>query len=542
MRRLKGNIVDLVGRRIFSGTVEWSEGRIVGVVPGSVPKGSPFIAPGLVDAHVHVESSMLPPAEFARMAVVHGTVGTVSDPHEIANVLGVPGVEYMIGEARRTPFKFCFGAPSCVPATGWETSGATLGPRAVAALLKRPEIGYLSEFMNFPPVLKRERSAMAKIKSAALLGKPVDGHAPGLRGSEAQRYAAAGISTDHECFTLEEALDKIAAGMSILIREGSAARNFEALKSLLKTHPSKCMFCCDDQHPDSLLKAHIDDHVRRALASGADRLDVLCAASLNAVRHYRLDVGLLQPGDSADFIVFGSWDDFKVRETYLRGERVAAKGVSFLPKLRSATPNAFRARPVKASSFQVKAKEGRLSVIGAIDGQLITRALRVVPKRSGDHLVADRDRDLLKIAVVNRYEPKKAPAVAFIRGFGLRRGALASSVAHDSHNIVAVGADDESLAAAVNLVIKHRGGVSVVTGKSSHVVPLPIAGLMSTSSAEVVARDYGRADQAARDLGSKLRSPFMTLSFMALLVIPELKLSDRGLFAGARGKKVPVIS
>ena len=542
IRRLKGNVVDLVGRRIVPGTVEWSDGRIVKIIPGKVPAGAPFIAPGLVDAHVHVESSMLPPAEFARIAVIHGTVGTVSDPHEIANVLGVPGVEYMLSEARRTPFKFCFGAPSCVPATPWETSGATLGPKAVASLLKLPEIGYLSEFMNFPAVLKREKSAMAKIRACAALGKPVDGHAPGLRGADAQRYASAGISTDHECFTLEEALDKIAAGMKILIREGSAARNFEALKSLLTTHPAECMFCCDDQHPDSLLKAHIDDHVRRGLATGADRLDVLRAASFNAVRHYRLDVGLVQAGDSADFILFDSWEDFRVRETYLRGERVAADGRSLMPRLRTTTPNAFRARPVKAEAFRVKAREGRLSVIGAIDGQLITRALRVVPKRDGDFLVADRDRDLLKIAVVNRYDPGRAPAVAFIRGFGLWRGALASSVAHDSHNIVAVGADDESLAAAINLVVKHRGGVSVVSGRRSKVVPLPIAGLMSTSSAEVVARDYGLADQAVRDLGSKLRSPFMTLSFMALLVIPELKLSDRGLFAGARGKKVPIVA
>lgn len=539
-RRLTGNIVDLVARKIIPGTVEWSEGRITQITPGKRVAGAPFIAPGLVDAHIHVESSMLPPAEFARVAVTHGTVGTVSDPHEIANVLGEAGVEYMLEEAKKTPFRFCFGAPSCVPATPFETAGGKLGPRAVARLLGRPDIGYLSEFMNFPAVLRRSREAMEKIHAAKRHGKSIDGHAPGLRGDEARRYAEAGISTDHECFTLEEALDKIAAGMAILIREGSAARNFDALAPLLKTHPKLCLFCCDDQHPDSLLAGHIDVHVRRALATGADRLDVLAAASLNAIRHYRLDIGLLQPGDRADFIAFNDWADFKVAKTFIGGELVAENGRSLLPRKVPGTPNLFKARKVRAVDFAVKAGKGRVAVIGAIDGQLITRALRALPKVEGKRAVADRDRDLLKIAVVNRYVPGKKPAVAFIRGFGLSHGAIASSVAHDSHNVVAVGADDQSLAEAVNAVIAHKGGVAAVGHRKTTVVPLPIAGLMSNSSGEIVARDYAAVEAAAKALGSKLRSPFMTLSFMALLVIPDLKLSDKGLFAGARGKKEPL--
>ncbi len=534
--------MDLVGRRIYPGTVEWEGGKITRIYPSKQVKDAPYISPGFVDAHIHVESSMLPPAEFARIAVTHGTVGTVSDPHEIANVLGEAGVEYMLEEAKKTPFKFCFGAPSCVPATPWESAGATLGPRAVARLLARPDIGYLSEFMNYPAVLRRQKDAMAKIKSALSRGKPVDGHAPGLRGEEALRYASAGITTDHECFTLDEALDKIKAGMKILIREGSAARNFEALAPLLISHPDKCLFCCDDKHPDSLVAGHIDEHVRRGIETGADIFDVLSAASLNAITHYKLEVGLLRAGDSADFIVFRGWEDLKVLQTYLRGELVAENGKSLLPRRHPGTPNAFRARLTKPKDFRIKAGKGKVAVIGAIDGQLITAALRVPPKIDGKLAVSDRDRDLLKIAVINRYTPGKKPALGFIRGFGLRRGALASSVAHDSHNIVAVGVDDESLSEAVNLIIRSKGGVCAVAGKKQKHLPLPIAGLMASGSGEAVARGYAEVDAQAKAQGSRLGAPFMTLSFMALLVIPDLKLSDKGLFRGARGKKVPLFA
>jgi len=379
VQRLAGNIVDLHARRIFPGVVEWSGGVIRRIVPTPGRRYDRQIAPGFVDAHIHIESSMLPPSEFARLAVVHGTVATVSDPHEIANVLGLAGVDFMLRDGARSPLRFNFGVPSCVPATTFETAGAVLGPAAVARLLARPEVHYLSEFMNFPAVLKRAPEAMAKIEAARRRGKPVDGHAPGLRGAAAARYAAAGITTDHECFTLPEARDKIAAGMKILIREGSAAKNFDALAPLLRTHPDRCMFCCDDLHPDLLLRRHLDEHVRRALATGADPCDVLACASLNPVVHYGLDVGLLREGDPADLIVFTGWKNLRVRQTWVRGDLVAREGRSLLPRLPVQPANRFRARPRTADEFRVPARPSRLSVIGAVNGQLVTHHLRLRP-------------------------------------------------------------------------------------------------------------------------------------------------------------------
>ena len=543
--QLAGNIVDLHRRIIFPGIIEWSDGLILGIVPTPGKIYPHFIAPGFVDAHIHIESSMLPPAEFARWAVVYGTVATVSDPHEIANVLGVAGVEYMIRDGARTPFKFNFGAPSCVPATTFESAGATLDVKAVAKLLARKEVKYLSEVMNFPGVLARDPSLMAMIAAAKKRGKAVDGHAPGLRGEQARAYAAAGITTDHECFTLPEAEDKLAAGMKILIREGSAARNFAALEPLLQSAPAHTMLCCDDLHPDLLRVRHLDELVRRGLRSGADKFDVLRCASVNPVEHYKLDVGLLRVGDAADFIVFEGWENLRVRRTYLRGELVAKDGRALLKRQPSRTPNKFKARLRQPADFAVRVgrvvpDEPRINVIEAIGGQLITKHLRE-PARVVDGAVAtDVKRDILKIAVINRYEPNAPGAVGFIRGFGLKAGAIASSVAHDSHNVVAVGVDDESLCAAVNLVIKARGGISVVGRGTRAVLPLPIAGLMSDRDGRVVARRYTTLDAAAKKLGSKLDAPFMTLSFMALLVIPDLKLSDRGLFSATKWGFVPV--
>ena len=561
VRRLSGNLVDLHARRIYPGTVEWAGGRITRLIPEPGKTYPGFIAPGLVDAHVHIESSMLPPAEFARWAVVHGTVATVSDPHEIANVLGVAGVNYMMRDAARTPFKFNFGAPSCVPATCFETAGALLDAAAVSRLLARPTIRYLSEVMNFPGVIARDPSLVAMIAAAKKLGKPIDGHAPGLRGPALRDYASAGITTDHECFSLAEAKDKLKERMKILIREGSAARNFAALAPLLKSDPANCMFCCDDLHPDLLMVRHLDEHVRRALRSGADRFEVLRCASVNPVEHYGLEVGLLRPGDPADFIVFQDWRNFRVGRTYLGGELVAREGRSLLPRQPSARPNKFRAKARKVTDFRVgveqllpnalaagadpnKAsgkKRPAINVIDAINGQLITRHWRDTPRVVSDEIVSDPKRDLLKLVVVNRYEARAPVAVGFIRGFGLRAGAIAASVAHDSHNVVAVGTDDASLCAAVNLVIKHRGGLSAVTPKRRLVLPLPIAGLMSDRDGRTVARRYSVLDALAKEAGSKLDAPFMTLSFMALLVIPDLKLSDRGLFSATKWGFVPLV-
>lgn len=543
IQRVSGLVVDVLNRTEFPGTVEFAGGVIRRIRRDARLLGRGLITPGLVDAHIHIESSMLPPAEFARLAVIHGTVATVSDPHEIANVLGVAGVNYMIADGRRTPFKFNFGAPPCVPATTFETAGAKLDAKAVARLLARPEVRYLSEVMNFPGVLNGDPELRAMIAAAHREGKPVDGHAPGLRGKTAAAYAAAGITTDHECFTLAEAKDKLAAGMKILIREGSAARNFAALAPLLKTDAARCMFCCDDLHPDLLVQHHLDAHVRRALALGADRFDVLACASVNPVKHYGLAVGLLREGDPADFIVVESWRNFRVRRTYLDGKLVATNGRSLLPRQPSRVVNKFRAQPRTAADFAVPASGAAktLNVIEAINGQLVTRRRRMRATITAGQAVADPARDLLKIAVVNRYAPRAPLAVGFIRGFGLKTGALASSVAHDSHNIVAVGVDDASLAAAVNAVIAHRGGISVVDGGKRGVLPLPIAGLMSDADGRTVARRYTALDAQAKRLGSKLDAPFMTLAFMALLVIPDLKLSDRGLFSAAQWGFVPLL-
>jgi len=529
--RIAGNVVDVRARRIVPAEVVVHQGKIAAVeprLPGEVP--SVYILPGFVDAHVHVESSLLPPPEFARLAVVHGTVATVSDPHEIANVLGIDGVRYMRRLGERVPFVFWFGAPSCVPATRFETAGAELTVEELRLLFEEG-VPYLSEMMNFPGVLQQDPEVMAKIELAKAYGRPIDGHAPGLRGEEARRYAAAGISTDHECFTLEEALEKLEAGMWILIREGSAARNFEALFPLLRLHPERCMFCTDDLHPDRLVAGHIDALVRRAVAAGADVFDVLCAACLHPVQHYGLPLGLLRPGEPADFIVVDDLIEFRVRETYLRGRCVARDGQSLLPRQEVEIVNRFVPRVVRQEELRVPAEGEVVRVIEAYDGQLITGELQVPALVRDGEVVADPERDILKLVVVNRYR-EAPPAVAFVRGFGLRRGAIASSVAHDSHNVIAVGASDEELCRALNAVMECRGGLACAEGEQVRVLPLEIAGLMSAQEGYEVARQYTELDAAAKRLGSTLQAPFMTLSFMALLVIPALKLSDRGLFDG----------
>jgi adenine deaminase len=533
---LTGNVVDVPGRRIVPAELAVAGGRIRSITP--VAAAERFILPGFIDAHVHVESSMMVPGEFARYAVGHGTVATVSDPHEIANVLGLAGVRLMVEAGRRTPFHFHWGVPSCVPATAFETAGDRLGPDAVRELFEQDGLGYLSEMMNYPGVLHGDPEVLEKIAIARQLGRPVDGHAPGLRGDDAQRYAAAGITTDHECVTLDEALDKIAADMIILIREGSAAKNFAALSPLLQSHPGRVMLCTDDLHPDALVAGHIDRLVARAVAGGADVFDVLTAACIRPAEHYGLGVGRLRVGDPADFIVVDDLEGFNVRATYLAGEKVAEDGVGLLPRYDCPVLSRFHATPVAPSDFRVPAGGDHLRVIGARDGQLVTDELIRPAVVSDGVIVADPSTDLLKIAVVNRYQPAP-PAVAFIRGFGLMRGAIAASVAHDSHNVVAVGVTDEELARAVNAVIAHRGGLAVAAGDGVDAMPLEVAGLMGRDG-DAVAAGYARLDAAAKALGSELAAPFMTLSFMALLVIPALKLSDRGLFDGRRFKLVDV--
>jgi adenine deaminase len=533
---ISGQLVDVHTQTVYPAEIVVSEGKIVAInkTPGSRLTTNDYILPGFVDSHVHIESSMLVPSEFARLAVVHGTVATVSDPHEIANVCGMEGVEFMIENGKTVPFKFNFGAPSCVPATIFETAGASLNSTDVEKLLQRPEIKYLSEMMNFPGVLFKDEEVMKKIAAAHRLEKPVDGHAPGLRGEKAKQYIDAGIYTDHECFTAEEALDKLNFGMKILIREGSAAKNFEALIDLLHDWPEMIMFCSDDKHPDSLVLGHINQLCERAMKKRIDIFKILKAACVNPVLHYKLDVGLLREGDAADFIVVKDLEKFEVVKTFIDGELVAEGGKSKIKSEKSKIINRFSCGKKVVEDFEILATKSQttIPVIEALDGQLITNRLAYEPKILDGKIVSDLQRDILKIVVVNRYN--NAPvAKSFIKNFGLKKGAMASSVAHDSHNIVAVGTDDESICRAVNLVIEKEGGVSAVSDGKEMIVALPVAGLMSNEDGYKVAADYTAIDiMTKQDLGSTLGSPFMTLSFMALLVIPHLKLSDKGLFDG----------
>ena len=533
--RLTGRMVNIREKRIEEVCISVENGRISKIEPaeGADLQVTGLIMPGFIDSHVHVESSMLVPSEFARLAVVHGTVGTISDPHEIANVCGMDGVMYMIENGNTVPFKFSFGAPSCVPATQFETAGAALDASDVDKLLQMPEIRYLSEMMNFPGVLFSDPEVMKKIASAKQYNKPVDGHAPGLRGEDARKYIAAGISTDHECFTAEEALDKLNLGMKILIREGSAAKNFEALIGLMNEHYENMMFCSDDKHPDSLALGHINQLCARAVAKGIDVFKVLQAACINPVNHYKMDVGTLQPGDPADFIIIKDLTGFEVLATYINGRKVAENGLSLIQTERAGIINSFDCSPKTEAHFVMPwAGEENIEVIEALDGQLITNKLHLKPCVKDGLMIPDTSADMLKMVVINRYH--EAPvAKAFIRNFGMKAGAIASTVAHDSHNIVAVGVNDESLCQAVNLVIKQRGGISAVGAGKEKVLPLPVAGLMSNLDGYEVAEAYTAIDtMVKKDLGSTLAAPFMTLSFMALLVIPHLKLSDKGLFDG----------
>jgi len=534
--KIEGQYVAIASKQIFPAVVTVVNGLII-AIEKIAHAPNHFLLPGFIDAHVHIESSMLVPSSFARLAVTHGTIGTISDPHEIANVCGIKGVHYMIENGKKVPFHFFFGAPSCVPATEFETAGAAIRSEAVAELLASKDIYYLSEMMNFPGVLFKDEEVMKKIAAAHKAGKPVDGHAPGLRGEEAKKYIEAGISSDHECFTIEEALDKLQHGMKILIREGSAAKNFEALYELLDDHPNDTMLCSDDKHPDSLLEGHINVLCARAVAKGIDQFNVLKAACLNPVKHYQLPTGFFQVGDPANFIVAKDLIDFEVLATYINGEKVAENGQSLIPMIHEKTINQFNALPITEQDIKIyvssyPAKEGRIPVIEAINGQLITNFLwKDACINKDNEIIADAVNDILKIVVYNRYHAA-APKMAFIKNFGFSTGAIASTVAHDSHNIIAVGVTDTEIVSAINAVIQAEGGISCVQGEKIKILNLPVAGLMSIEDPYQVAAAYTEIDAMAKSLGSQLGSPFMTLSFMALLVIPQLKLSDKGLFDG----------
>jgi adenine deaminase len=528
MFKILGTLVDIHTRSMYGAELSISEGKIASIKACDHPEAQ-YIMPGFIDAHIHIESSMLVPYEFARMALQHGTVATISDPHEIANVCGIEGVKYMLENAKGAGLKFHFGAPSCVPATGFETAGAVIDADGVKSLLAIPEIFYLSEMMNYPGVLHKDPQVMQKIDIAKRLNKPVDGHTPGLRAEHARQYIEAGISTDHECFTIEEAMDKIKFGMKIIIREGSAARNFDALHPLIGQYPDMLMFCSDDKHPDDLIEGHINLLVKRALDLGYDFFDVLRIACLNPVLHYKMKSGTLKEGDPADFIIVDHPGTLNVLGSYIDGQLMTSKDGCILPKKKHPEINQFNIQKITPDQLMTSGDGKNVPVIDAIDGSLITEKYFTDLPSDNGIVYPDTERDILKIAVVNRYND--APiSTGFIRNFNLKNCAIASTVAHDSHNIIAVGSDDLNICTAINALIDEKGGLAVVSGAEPSVLPLPVGGLMSTEDCVSVGKAYLELDQMVRVQGCKLRAPFMTLSFMALLVIPKIKISDKGMF------------
>lgn len=527
---ISGNIVDVVERNIFPGTIFIENGVIINVRKDKEPKSSQYILPGFIDAHIHIESSLLSPAEFAKTAVKFGTVATISDPHEIANVCGIEGIKFMMESGKQTPFKFFFGAPSCVPATPFETSGAKITAKEIDLLFNYFNLPYLSEMMNFPGVILEDPEVIAKIDVAKKYNVPIDGHCPGLSGEKLEKYISFGITTDHEATSFAEAEEKINKGMKILIREGSSAKNFDELLPLLSKYPASVMFCSDDLHPFDLVNGHINLLVKRAIERGHDFFDTLRAVTLNPTLHYNLPVGLLRVGDDADLVVVDNLVNFNIIETYIRGDLVYKDGVTLFKVNHTDEVNNFKTNFKSKEDFEIKFDgNSKIRVIEAIDGSLLTNQIVADAKIEDGFVVPDVEMDILKIAVVNRYYDTK-PSVGFIKNFGLKNGAIATSIAHDSHNIIAIGVTDEFIVQAVNLVIENRGGIAFVDSNNADILPLPIAGLMTNEDVSDVSQKYLEIENKVKSAGCKLTSPLMTISFMSLLVIPSLKIGDQGLF------------
>ncbi|HOO98139.1 MAG TPA: adenine deaminase [Bacteroidales bacterium] len=535
---IKGRLIDIHAREIFNSVISINGGRIAGIERSVNEVPEYYIMPGLIDAHVHIESSMISPGSFAMASVPHGTIGVVSDPHEIANVMGMEGIEFMLEDGKKTPFHFWFGAPSCVPATELETSGAKIGPEEVEALLKRDEIKFLAEMMNFPGVINGNSEVIAKLALAEKYGKPVDGHAPALTGEVLRKYISAGISTDHECSSVEEAIEKIILGMKVIIREGSAGRNLAALKSLYNDYPDMIMLGSDDIHPEMLRERHLEKLIAQLIDEGYNIFDVIRSATVNPVEHYKLDAGILRTGDPADFIIVDDPERMNVIETWIMGEKVFDRGKVFFDYKPAEPLNKFNCSKLSKIEITVPQQKNEMRVIASFDGELFTKELLYEPT-PGDLVESDINEDILKIVVKDRYNDAP-PAVGFIKGFSLKSGAFASSVAHDSHNIIAVGTSDEDILLAINEIVRIKGGLSVCDRGLVNSLQLNIAGIMSNRPCGEVADDYERLSEQVKKMGCSMSAPFMTLSFMALLVIPELKISDRGLFDGNRFQYVPL--
>jgi adenine deaminase len=529
--RIIGNIVDVFQQKIYKAELFIKDNKIFEIKELGVEDNSiSYILPGLIDAHVHIESTMVTPVYFASHVKKYGTLGVVTDPHEISNVCGVDGFKYMYNEGKAADIQIFFGVPSCVPATPFETSGAIFDAEIIDGIFQKYDVVALSEMMNFPGVVHGFDDVVEKLNVAKKYNMKIDGHAPGLKGDDLSTYINAGITTDHEAFTYEEAKEKINKGMMIQIREGSAARNFEALHPLISEFPDKVMFCTDDAHPDTLVQGHIDRIVRMALAKGHSIFNILNAASFNAIDHYNLPVGKLNVGDSADFILVNSLQKFDVLACYLKGENIYTAGEYFKINLPNNSINSFNAKPLAIENIQVKDRGFNVKVIGAVDGELITKSLEAKLPVSNGFLISDSDQDILKIVVINRYNSNSEPQIGFIKGFSLKNSAIAGSVAHDSHNIIAIGENDSDIVQAVNAIIETEGGICLVHNQKVDSIPLPVAGLMANETIENMAVKYKELDQKVKELGTTLQAPFMTLAFMSLLVIPSLKLGDKGLF------------
>ncbi|NLL28537.1 MAG: adenine deaminase [Bacteroidales bacterium] len=530
--KVSGRIIDIPNRRIFAGEITVENGKIASIEELEMAPEH-FIMPGFIDSHVHIESSMVSPSNFAEIAVKHGTVATISDPHEIANVMGIEGVDFMIKNGKTVPFKFFFGAPSCVPSTSFETAGYTVDAEQVAKLMSSPDIWFLAEMMNSVGVVNDDKEIMDKIQSAIKVGKPIDGHAPLLSGEQLDKYVNAGISTDHECTNIEEAEEKISKGMKILIREGSAARDFDALYPLIDKYPNEVMLCTDDCHPDELMRGHINVKVKKAIELGVDLFKILQVACLNPVKHYKIPVGTLNVGDAADFIIVDDWRKMNVEQVYINGNLVFDEGKTLFESSPFVPINNFSRNKVSIEDIALNASSENIKVMVAKDGELLTDQILAKAKIENGKAVSDIENDILKIVVFSRYDNTK-PGIGFIKGIGIKNGALACSVAHDSHNIIAVGTSDEHLVKAINKIVEGKGGLCAIDDASCEYLPLPLAGLMSDRKAQEVAAFYSVVNQKAKEMGTMLRAPFMTLAFMPLLVIPKLKISDKGLFDASK--------
>jgi len=535
--KVYGHLIDIHKRDIYPVIITILKGKISSIEK-ALNAPDVYILPGLIDSHIHIESSMVTPGAFALTAVKNGTTGVVSDPHELANVLGEAGVKFMIKDAKKVPLNFWFGAPSCVPATSFETSGSVLDHTKIKDLLDLPEIKYLSEMMNFPGVINNDKEVHLKLDIAKRLAKPIDGHAPRLSGEMLRKYVASGISTDHECSSLEEAKEKISLGMHILIREGSAARNLNSLKDLFKTNPEMVMLCSDDLHPEMLLKGHINKLISRLISEGYNEFDVIRSATINPVKHYNLEAGLLRVGDRADFILVDSLKKMNVLETWINGEKVYADGQVNFSYTPGKAVNKFNCLPIEEDEINVINEYGNIRIIEAFEGELLTNE---IVKSSGENKYVESDivNDVLKIVIKDRYNDSP-PVKGFIKGFRLRAGAFASSIAHDSHNIISVGTNDKDIINAINEIVRQKGGLAVSYEGNVNFLQLNIGGIMSTRSCEEVAGDYEKLNNLVISLGCSMAAPFMTLAFMALLVIPDLKIGDRGLFDVRKFELVPL--